>query len=65
MSAQHPQPRYRVLMTLEDGRGGFHHPGRVLRAGQLRTESIPILMERGVIMPHLSQRQIRALPELA
>ena len=65
MAERHPQPRYRVLRALESLRGGIHQPGRILRASQLHPESIVLLMERGVIMPYLSARQIRALPELA
>lgn len=57
---------YRVLSTLErlDG-GGFHHTGAILNQADLRPESIAILMERGVIMPHLDPATIASLPELA
>lgn len=65
-SAPPPPPRYRVLATLErlDG-AGFHWPGAILDAADLRPESIAILLERGVIMPHLDPALIASLPELA
>ena len=49
---------YIVLMTLEnehaqDFAEAFHMPGTVLQAGMLRPESIPILIELGVIAPAL------------
>ena len=61
-----PQPMYRVLELLENALdGGFHRPGDILQAEQLRPESIGILLERGIIMPHLDPAQIAALPEYA
>jgi hypothetical protein len=62
-----PPVLYRVLTTLErlDG-SGFYYPGAILTAGvELAPESIAILLDRGVIMPHLSDETIASLPELA
>jgi len=56
--------RYRVLMTLERLDGGFHHTGDVIGAAQVRPESLLILLERGVLMFHIDEAQIAALPEL-
>jgi hypothetical protein len=59
-------PMYRVLYTLENARdGGFYWPGDIVQADQLSAESISILMERGIIMPHLDPAHIAALPEYA
>lgn len=61
-----PQPMYRVLATLENARdGGFYVAGDILQTEQLRPTSIGILMERGVIMPHLDPAMVDALPEYA
>ncbi len=47
---------YLVLMTLENEHAqsfeeAFHYPGTILEAAQLREESIPILLDAGVIAP--------------
>ena len=49
---------YLVLATLENEHAesfdeAFHFPGTVLDAGRLRPESIPILLELGIIAPAL------------
>jgi hypothetical protein len=50
---------YIVLSTLENEHAtcydeAFHHPGTILDAAQLREESIPILVELGIIAPCLA-----------
>jgi hypothetical protein len=61
-----PQPMYRVLATLERRDGlGFHQVGTILQADQLHAASIGILMEHGIIMPHLDPAVIAALPAYA
>ena len=55
-----PMPtHYLVLATLENEHAqsfeeAFHLPGTILDAAQLRDESIPILLEAGVIAPCLA-----------
>jgi hypothetical protein len=52
-----PMPQYQVLRPLENEHAQsfeerVHQPGAVLDAAQLRAESIPILIEWGIIAPH-------------
>ena len=49
--------QYLVLRSLENEHAqcpeeAIHQPGAVLDATQLRPESIPILMDAGIIAPH-------------
>jgi hypothetical protein len=59
---EHPT-LYRLLMTLEDGQGGFHWPGQIITASQVHPESLLILLERGALMFHIDPAALAALPE--
>lgn len=59
-----PAPQWRVLHTLEKlGLPGFHQAGDIIGVDQVRPESVLILLETGVIMPHLDPDAIAALPD--
>jgi hypothetical protein len=60
----------RVLANLEKPESHAAYPGvwaagDVIRTDELPAPSIPILIERGILMFHLDPDQIAQLPELA
>jgi hypothetical protein len=55
--------QYRVLQTLEDGKGGFYYPGTILAPDQVAPSSAVILMERYILMSYIDPAVIAALPE--
>ena len=52
----------RVLEWLENPQGGFWTPGTILPWDALSPESITILMERQIVIVHLPDDTITALP---